>query len=650
SDQLYTPAHVGRRIGRWLEDRRQTRVGTLLVGALGLVFGFLIILNLAVVSVVVAVVAGLWLTYLGTAELLRLIARMAEEPAKGRSWWRPPLVIGTVLLLLAGLTVGVVVMTSRSAADAADSAPSGCNGSEDLCDRRLDEVIFAGTHNSMSSALYPGWLFGEQIGPIADQLNSGIRALLFDTHYGVPSRARLPGSQTPVVLTDRAQELANPEFEGADPGVVERANTLAARAPAAAGADSAIFLCHNYCELGAVSFASVLDDIKRFVETHPDDVVLIVIQDATTPDETAQAFIDAGLEDRIATLQLGQPLPTLQELMDAGTNLVVFAEDGGGNSGPAWYQPAYEGWFQETPFSYDSIEAFDCASNRGGTDGELFLINHWVTTRGPDPGTARKANADDVVRDRMERCLRERGALPNIIATDFAQASNVVELVADLNAILIDEVADDEEAPSTPTAAPSSTSAPDATSSTTTSVPAVDAADLEEATVITALTGGDPGRFCATITDTVAAVTAYAEAALSEAPTDAGVADLAFAPLLVRVLTPYLAAAPDELFALADPLRQRAETAAEALQGLGLDEAAVGALADQAAQGLTTAPATDGAALQQDLAATILATAGQDDLTSTAAQLFATAGDPAPILDLGYVAPEVAAEYGYNCD
>ena len=115
-------------------------------------------------------------------------------------------------------------------------------------------------------------------------------------------------------------------------------------------AEERLYLCHNYCELGAISFASVLEDIKDFVETHPDDVDLIDIQDATTPDDTAQAFIDAGLEENIATLKLGQPLPTLQELIDAGTTIIVFAEDGGAAGRPAWYQPAYEGWFQETPF------------------------------------------------------------------------------------------------------------------------------------------------------------------------------------------------------------------------------------------------------------------------------------------------------------
>lgn len=35
--------------------------------------------------------------------------------------------------------------------------------------------------------------------------------------------------------------------------------------------------------------------------------MLIVIQDATSPADTAEGFVDAGLEEDIATLPLGQP-------------------------------------------------------------------------------------------------------------------------------------------------------------------------------------------------------------------------------------------------------------------------------------------------------------------------------------------------------
>ena len=37
-----------------------------------------------------------------------------------------------------------------------------CNGDRALCDRRLDEVVFPGAHNSMSAAEFEGWMFPNQ--------------------------------------------------------------------------------------------------------------------------------------------------------------------------------------------------------------------------------------------------------------------------------------------------------------------------------------------------------------------------------------------------------------------------------------------------------------------------------------------------------
>ena len=90
----------------------------------------------------------------------------------------------------------------------------------------------------MSSALYPGWLFAEQIGTIKGQLDAGVRAFLIDTHYGVPSTVRVPGADARLVLTDRAAELATPPGENIDPTVAARAQALAARASRAADAQA----------------------------------------------------------------------------------------------------------------------------------------------------------------------------------------------------------------------------------------------------------------------------------------------------------------------------------------------------------------------------------------------------------------------------
>ena len=84
---------------------------------------------------------------------------------------------------------------------------TGCNGSLDLCGLRLDQVIFPSTHNSMSSPLYPGWLFGEQIPTIAAQLDVRIGTA------DVPSIRRELGS-LPVT---RASRVPAPAVAPAEP-------------------------------------------------------------------------------------------------------------------------------------------------------------------------------------------------------------------------------------------------------------------------------------------------------------------------------------------------------------------------------------------------------------------------------------------------
>jgi len=55
-----------------------------------------------------------------------------------------------------------------------DPPDRACNGSEALCDRRLDQVAFAATHNSMSAADQPAWRFTQQEMGISAQLEAGI--------------------------------------------------------------------------------------------------------------------------------------------------------------------------------------------------------------------------------------------------------------------------------------------------------------------------------------------------------------------------------------------------------------------------------------------------------------------------------------------
>ena len=92
--------------------------------------------------------------------------------------------VGLLAVLLAGLVVFLLLRPSSSK-EGAGAAPRSCNGAAGLCERRLNEVVFAGTHNSFAASAEPGWYFANQRYGISRQLDDGIRALLIDVHFGV---------------------------------------------------------------------------------------------------------------------------------------------------------------------------------------------------------------------------------------------------------------------------------------------------------------------------------------------------------------------------------------------------------------------------------------------------------------------------------
>ena len=97
-------------------------------------------------------------------------------------------------------------------------------------------MTFPGVHHAMASSEYPGWLFAQQVGTITQQLHAGVRALNIDTHYGAPSTARIPGQDTPIILTDNVATVAGRAENDQNPVAAKRAAQLAAGAPKAADA------------------------------------------------------------------------------------------------------------------------------------------------------------------------------------------------------------------------------------------------------------------------------------------------------------------------------------------------------------------------------------------------------------------------------
>jgi hypothetical protein len=332
-----------------------------------------------------------------------------------------------VVLALAGLLVAGIAWLGRPPAAAVRLASNACNGAAELCGRRLDEVVFPGTHNSMSSAEIADWLFPQQERSIRAQLEDGIRALLLDVHYGIPVEGH--------VKTDLDSESGSREKleravgkEGVDAAMRIR-DRLAGKDEGPRG----LYLCHGFCELGATPLPGALEQIHEFLVQNPDEVLVLVVEDYVTPADLAGAFAESGLDGLVYRGTPGPPWPTLRELVDGRQRVLVLTETG--RPGIPWIHPAFE-VMQETPYHFARVEELSCVANRGGTAGSLFLMNNWIdTTPAPKPSNAAIVNAYDALVARAKQCQAERGRLPTVLAVDFYRTGELFRAVRSLNGL-----------------------------------------------------------------------------------------------------------------------------------------------------------------------------------------------------------------------
>jgi hypothetical protein len=408
-------------------------------GLVGL--GVIVLTERAAVLQLVLTVIGVALVYEGATVLLRLIYRpsparadrpappAAEHASLGRR-----VAVGAVAVGLIGGAVALFV--GGGGTTTAPAATGACNGHVELCDRHLDRVALPATHNAMSVPL-PGWFSAEQEKPIADQLADGIRGLLIDTHYADKlSNGRL---RTDFGSTEQLHRTA--EQDGVSPEAVDAALRIRERLGFKGSGSRGMYLCHTFCELGATTLSSVLDDLHDFLVAHPNEVVVVINQDYVTPADFVAAVKRAKL-DGLVYRGSTTSWPTLREMIDADQRLVFLAENHAGAA--PWYRLAYDGITQETPYTFRKVALLtrpaelpaSCKANRGTAGAPLFLVNHWISTDPvPRPSDATTVNAYDVLLRRVRECQQMRRHIPNLVAVNFYRRGAVFRVVDALNRV-----------------------------------------------------------------------------------------------------------------------------------------------------------------------------------------------------------------------
>jgi hypothetical protein len=395
-----------------------------------LIVGVVIIADSSLAVRVLTFVAGCIVVYFAFGELLT-----ATVPATGRRHLRPhvprrrPLAVmaAASAAIAAALIVAFAFTGAARRARASDTLT--CNGYAQLCDRRLDEAVFAGTHNSMSAADTPGWLIANQDRDAAEQLQDGIRLFKVSTHYAVKN-------PTGGIYTDIAAEGARlnrvaAKLPLAARVALQRVSRSLARGSARGPRD--IWLCHTLCELGATRFVDFLTTLRQFLERNPNQVMILFDEDYVSEADLQRAFQRAKVFNRLAVLTPGQPLPTLGDLIRAKRNIVVFAQKE--TSGKyAWNHFAFD-WIQDTPLGAKKPKQFTCKTNRGGTNDPLVMLNNWADIFPPRPTPNVPLLKRAFLLSRARQCVEQRGRVVNLILTDYYNRGDVVKTVAELNGV-----------------------------------------------------------------------------------------------------------------------------------------------------------------------------------------------------------------------
>jgi uncharacterized tellurite resistance protein B-like protein len=421
-----------RRMRERLFRRPRTTAGLAARGVAALAGGIVVVLNPTLALQLLAIGGGALLVFFGATELLVLLQRPGQTRVeRERVRTRALAAAGAAGAVVLGAVVALVLVVTSGGPDpqaAERAAYNGkCNGSFGLCDVRLNEAVFAGTHNSFSAADSPGWFIANQRRAIGRQLEDGVRLLLIDAHWGVENADG-------KVRTDFESEgrSRNKVAKAMPPEVLASAERLAGRLGAGSGeGERDLWLCHTVCELGATRMVDSLEEIRKFLDENRGEVVILFIEPYVRPAEIAKVFERSGLDRYVVTLARDEPLPTLGQLVRRNRRVVVFTEKDADGTVP-WYLDGFS-FVQDTPLGATKVGQLSCKRERGDADSPLAMLNHWADVFPPRRGANVPFQRRQVIVDRAHRCARKLGVTVNLIPVDHYDVGDLIPAVEELN-------------------------------------------------------------------------------------------------------------------------------------------------------------------------------------------------------------------------
>lgn len=268
-----------------------------------------------------------------------------------------------------------------------------CHEQPVYCLRAYDDFTFPETHNAYST-IEDQFLIGvNHYTGLQSQWDGGIRAFMVDAHH-------------------RSYE-----------------NT---------SADDVRF-CHGTgqffhpCQFGVVDAFDWLRLLDSLMNNNSSDVVTLLVESYVPAAHLDHLFNITGISDRIYTHTLGNPWPSLGDMVLGGHDLVIFWEEPQDDDYPWIHDFLVFSW--TTDYAEDNQEDMSCTVYRGDGSQPVWHLNNWLTNSFglPDPIRAVEVNGYDALLLRALECWQIMDNRPTFIAVDYWEEGEIVNVTITIN-------------------------------------------------------------------------------------------------------------------------------------------------------------------------------------------------------------------------
>lgn len=265
-----------------------------------------------------------------------------------------------------------------------------CNGLSSICNLRVDEVMFAGSHNAMSSRDKTFYIAPNHLLSLEQSLKSGYRAINMD-------------------IGSCGGELR---------------------------------LIHGTC-LPYRKPAEVLLNILSFLRLNPSEVIVLNLEIDGTEDEplTLEALgelvqsVDGFTDMMYNHSNPNAPWPTLGQLVESNKRILLFHYNGP-RCETETCPPGFHDWFTyaaETKFSFNSMEEVQnttgsCEFTRGASSSNFLAVNLFLAI--PKRSDQEELNKFEYIQSHVGNCSANNGDLDmNIVYVDFWSKGDLPKFV-----------------------------------------------------------------------------------------------------------------------------------------------------------------------------------------------------------------------------